>query len=206
MAAMVSSNMTDSGSSASRVRSPSPGADTCPSAPMLITVAKAPRRPGRVVQTLHMQGAPRALEQPPQSGQLQEDPLNAAGAAGEQSPQPQPAPWACMRTAHAPQRQPAPWDRAETPVEQDGQLHDLPQARLQEGQEHPLPRVKAPATAVPLPPSLKPCRPTRAVEEAPFTRPAAGTKNASTSFAAQARAAATKAVDFICSECAGGKG
>jgi len=47
---------------------------------MLITVAKAPRRPGRPVQALHMQGAPAAFEQPPQSGQLHEAPLNAAGA------------------------------------------------------------------------------------------------------------------------------
>lgn len=92
MAAMVSSNMTDSGSSASRCRRPSPAADTCPAPVIRITVAEeAPLLPpARPAQALHAQASPCALEQPPQSGQLHEEPWNAAGAAGAQSPQPHP--------------------------------------------------------------------------------------------------------------------
>lgn len=186
MVAMASSNMTDSGSSASLALSPS-ASDICP--PILITVAdEAPRLPGRLVHAVHVQGSPLAREE--QSGQLQQALWNAAGA-GEHSPQPQPAGCACMRTEHAPQRQPAACDRAESPDEQDGQRHDLPHVpALHEGQEHP-PETRAAARAPMLLLLLTLCA-VRAGEvgEAPPTKLPAGTKKASACLTTRARTAA----------------
>lgn len=188
--------MTDSGSSTSLSRSPSPASETW-SAPILITVAEeAPRLPGRLVQALQVQGSPLVREA--QSGHSQQALWNAAGAV-EQSPQPQPTGCACMRTEHAPQRQPAAWDRAETPEVQAGQRHDLPQVRLHEMQEHPGELAAGRATA--LLPRLTPCA-VRAgeVDDAPPTKFPAGTKNASALLATKASTEAPSTVmDFIVS-------
>lgn len=198
MAAIVSSNMTDSGSSTSLSRSPAllPAAsDTWPAPAILITVAdEAPRLAGRLVQTLHVQGSPVAREE--QSEHSQQAPWNATGA-GEQSPQPQPSGCACMRTEHAPQRQLASWDRPETPEEQDGHRHDLPQVRVHEMQEHPAPWAAARATTLLLLLTLL-CPVRGEVDEAPPTKFPTGAKKASAFLATNASTAAPNtAMDFM---------
>lgn len=195
MAAMASSNMTESGSSMSLARSPSPASDTW-SAPILITVADEALR--LLVRLPHVQDTPQSahLREALQSGHLHEALWNAAGAV-EQSPQPQPCGCAFMRKEHAPLRRPAPRDRAETPGEQDGQLHDLPWARLHELQEHPVMWAAARAIVLLLLLLTLSLRETE-VDDAPPTKLPAGRKKASAWLAARTSAAATDSVvDFM---------